>query len=106
MAGLDPAIQAATLDEDHRSAPHQFLRRHNLDGRVKPGHDDGKWFNSKATRSSMRGRAIGRAALRLSIPLASPCARSSRRRSTRLRRRQIRRSVFATVTTPIGVGEP
>jgi hypothetical protein len=50
MAGLDPAIHAATFDADRRSAPHQFLRRNNLDGRVKPGYDDGEWFNSKAAR--------------------------------------------------------
>jgi hypothetical protein len=51
MTGLDPAIQAATLDEDRRGALQQFLRRHNLDGRVKPGHDDAEGFNSKATRA-------------------------------------------------------
>jgi hypothetical protein len=52
MAGLDPAIQVATLDEDLRSAPHQFLRRNNLDGRVKPGHDDAEWVISKTECSS------------------------------------------------------
>ena len=53
MAGLDPAIQAAALHEDCRSAPRQFPRRHDLDGRVKPGHDDGEWFNLKAAGSSV-----------------------------------------------------
>jgi hypothetical protein len=40
MAGLDPAIQAATpfAKAAARGRP-SILRRHGLDGRVKPGHD-------------------------------------------------------------------
>jgi hypothetical protein len=47
MAGLDPAIHAARLralyqyEPDRLERPLRSVRLNDVDGRVKPGHDDG-----------------------------------------------------------------
>jgi len=66
MAGLDPAIQAATLCEKAAAAPVRSLDRHNLDGRVKPGYDGGN--DSTSTLCSLTKKpAAGISASRLCL---------------------------------------
>jgi hypothetical protein len=51
MAGLDPAIQVVSSRELTRRTSAVFVESRRLDGRVKPGHDEGERFRSIPSRS-------------------------------------------------------